>query len=444
MIGHLFTTAAVAYRRRMAKPAGSSSVHRFSSLRWLLALALLMLTTHPSLAADTSTTSTTVYLPLVTTLAPTITVQAIDRSTDPNPTTTTVFLPLVTQQTDGALAQAEEVNAALLGWSLFTFFSTPTFSVTIEKRHFDAGGGGPSGLLQLPILLDLFGYLTIQNYDAFKIWGIQNAQLDRAQLLAKGTGITIAVLDTGVTGFSWELGRRLTTGYDFVDNDPYPSDSGNWRDDDRDGQIDEGVGHGTFVSSIIAATTRDTRIMPVRVLNSDGGGTAEIVARGIRYAADRGAHIINLSLSGPTDEPILRDAIQYASDKGVLIVAAAASNSTTLGYPAAYPSVISVGSINQANTISTFTRTNAAAIAVFAPGEEIYGLSNLGYGVWMTGNSMATAFVAAEAALLLQPNRCTAACVRATLTSQVNPITPAQNERGRIDAYRALQTLPTP
>ncbi|MFZ4661728.1 MAG: hypothetical protein ACOYNY_32260 [Caldilineaceae bacterium] len=115
MIGHLFTTAAVAYRRRMAKPAGSSSVHRFSSLRWLLALALLMLTTHPSLAADTSTTSTTVYLPLVTTLAPTITVQAIDRSNDPNPTTTTVFLPLVTQQTDGALAQSEEVDAALLG-----------------------------------------------------------------------------------------------------------------------------------------------------------------------------------------------------------------------------------------------------------------------------------------------------------------------------------------
>ncbi len=434
MIGHLFTTAAIAHRRRMLKAAGSS-------LRCLLVLALLVLTSRPSLAAEPGST---VYLPLVTTLAPAVDAQAVDVPPDQNLTTSTIFLPLVTQQTDGALAQSEEVNAALFGWPFFDFFSTPTFSVLIEKRHFDAGGGGPSGLLQLPILLDLFGYLTIQNYDAFKIWGIQNAQLDRAQLLAKGTGITIAVLDTGVTGFSWELSRRLTTGYDFVDNDPYPTDSGNWRDDDRDWQIDEGVGHGTFVSSIIAATTRDTRIMPVRVLNSDGGGTAEIVARGIRYAADRGAHIINLSLSGPTDEAVLRDAIQYASDKGVLIVAAAASNSTTLGYPAAYPSVIAVGSINQANTISTFTRANAAAITVFAPGEEIYGLSNLGYGVWMTGNSMATAFVAAEAALLFQPDRCTAACVRATLTSQVNPITPAQNERGRIDAYRALQTLPTP
>jgi subtilisin family serine protease len=435
MIGHLFTTAAIVHRRRMPKAAGNSS------LRWLLALALLWLTSHSSLAAEPGST---VYLPLVTTLAPAVDAQAIDTPADQNPTTSTVFLPLVTQHTDGALAQSEEVDAALLGWPLFNFFSTPTFSVLIEKRHFDAGGGGPSGLLQLPILLDVFGYLTIQNYDAFKIWGIQNAQLDKAQMLAKGTGITIAVLDTGVTGFSWELGRRLTTGYDFVDNDPYPADSGNWRDDDRDWHIDEGVGHGTFVSSIIAATTRDTRIMPVRVLNSDGGGTAEIVAKGIRYAADRGAHIINLSLSGPTDEPVLREAIQYASDKGVLIVAAAASNSSTLGYPAAYPSVIAVGSINQANTISTFTRANAAAIAVFAPGEEIYGLSNLGYGVWMTGNSMATAFVAAEAALLFQPDRCTAACVRATLTSQVNPITPAQNERGRIDAYRALQTLPAP
>ena len=434
MIGHLFTTATIAYRRRMPKAAGSS-------LRWLLALALLVLTSHPSLAAEPGST---VYLPLVTTLAPAIDAQAVDAPPDQNLTTSTVFLPLVTQHTDGALAQSEEVDAALLGWPLFNFFNTPTFNVLIEKRHFDAGGDGPSGLLQLPILLDVFGYLTIQNYDAFKIWGIQNAQLDKAQMLAKGTGITIAVLDTGVTGFSWELGRRLTTGYDFVDNDPSPFDSGNWRDDDRDWQIDEGVGHGTFVSSIIAATTRDTRIMPVRVLNSDGGGTAEIVAKGIRYAADRGAHIINLSLSGPTDEAVLREAIQYASDKGVLIVAAAASNSTTLGYPAAYPSVISVGSINQANTISTFTRANAAAITVFAPGEEIYGLSNLGYGVWMTGNSMATAFVAAEAALLFQPNRCTAACVRTLLTSQVNPITPAQNERGRIDAYRALQTLPSP
>lgn len=434
MIGHLFTTAAIAQRCRMPKAAGSR-------LRCLLVLALLVLTSRPSLAAEPDST---VYLPLVTTLAPAVDAQSVDVPPDQNLTTSTIFLPLVTQQIDGPLAQSEEVNAALFGWPFFDFFSTPTFSVLIEKRHFDAGGGGPSGLLQLPILLDLFGYLTIQNYDAFKIWGIQNAQLDRAQLLAKGTGITIAVLDTGVTGFSWELSRRLTTGYDFVDNDPYPTDSGNWRDDDRDWQIDEGVGHGTFVSSIIAATTRDTRIMPVRVLNSDGGGTAEIVARGIRYAADRGAHIINLSLSGPTDEPVLSEAIRYASDKGVLLVAAAASNSSTLGYPAAYPSVIAVGSINQENTISTFTRANAAAITVFAPGEEIYGLSNLGYGVWMTGNSMATAFVAAEAALLFQPDRCTAACVRAALTSQVNPITPAQNERGRIDAYRALQTLPTP
>lgn len=421
-----------------------------------LIVALLITSTQP-MRADAP--ATTVYLPLVSlsatpaVMAATTTEGVTVTATSPELWVTTtpltmataadyqVYLPLVNQ---GSTAQSDEqINAALFGWLWPSQSTSSEYSLNIEKRNFDAGGGGIQiNLLLIPRIIDLLDILDLTGANAKKVWGLRNTELDRAQSLSTGSGVTVAVLDTGASLLTSELFLRTVAGYDFVDNDRYPYEAINWRDDDRDGQIDEGAGHGTFVSSIIAAATRNTRIMPVRVLNSDGNGTPDAVAKGIRYAADRGVQIINLSLSSDLDDARVRDAIAYAAGKGIVIVAAALSSSTQIGYPAGYPQTIAVGAIDLNNTIPTFARGNAAMIDVFAPGVDIYGPSMLGNDVWMSGNSMATAFVSAEAALLMEGGRCNAACVQTLLTSRVNPVVPDQGGRGRVDAYLALLNRP--
>lgn len=432
-----------------------------SRKRFLLATLLIAVLVTSTRVSRADAPVTTVYLPLISAeMAPAVTTatvqaqvdQATHAGTDPTalaamPAFTTtgsayqVYLPLVTQNTATAENDAD-VNAALFGW-LWPAPTTSNFSLKIEKRNFDAGGDGAQiNLLLIPRIIELLDILGLSEDTAKKVWGLKNAQLDRAQSLATGSGVTVAVLDTGISILTAELFLRTVDGYDFVNNDRYPYEAPNWLDDDRDGQIDEGSGHGTFVSSIIAAATRNARIMPIRVLNSDGNGTPEMVAKGIRYAADRGANIINLSLSSDTDDAAVRAAIEYAAGKGVVIIAAALSSNSQIGFPAGYAGVISVGAIDRSNTIPNFALANATQIDVFAPGAEIYGPALLGRNVWMSGNSMATAFVSAEAALLLQGGRCNAACVNALLTSRVNPVVPDQPGRGRVDAYQALLNRP--
>ena len=401
----------------------------------LLILSLLLA---PIMTVKATSPGTTIYLPIANTSSDE---QASAAAAMPEtPVATTLYLPLITGMQG---AENEQATAAWLSWPIFSSTgSNKSYSVKIEKRHFDAGGDGEEfNFLEIPLLIDLYNTLTVPDYATQKVWGLKNAELDKAQTVAKGTGVLVAVVDTG---FSLLLNNslwRTKSGYDFVDNDMITWESPNWWDDDGDGQIDEGVGHGTFISSIILASTHDTRIMPIRVLNSDGSGTAGAVAKGIRYAADQGAQIINLSLSGQSDEPALRDAITYAANKGIVLIAAAASNSSSVGYPAAYPQVISVGAITQNNTIAQFALANAGQVAIFAPGEEIYGIANLGSKVWMSGNSMAAAFVSAGAALLMSNGKCKAACVRATLTGRVRPVAPDQAGRGRMDAYEAVRAV---
>lgn len=412
----------------------SNVTYRVLALSILVSLLLI-----PVSKVKATSPGTTIYLPVAAN-GGVAQVDATAVTAAPVTLGQTLYLPLIAQDVDQAEAQ---VNAAWFNlFGFFTFGTPNTFSLKIEKRHFDAGGDGEGfNLLDIPLLIDLYNTLTVPDYATQKVWGIKNAALDKAQTIAKGTGVVVAVVDTGFGLLLNDSLWRTKVGYDFADKDSITWDSANWLDDDRDGQIDEGVGHGTFISSIILANTRDTRVMPVRVLNSDGSGTAETVAQGIRYAVDQGAQIINLSLSGPTDEPALRDAIAYAAAKGVVLIAAAASNSSTLGYPAAYPQVIAVGAINQNNSIANFALSNASQVAVFAPGDEIYGLANFGSHVWMSGNSMAAAFVSAEAALLMSNGKCKAACVRAALTGRVKAVSPDQPGRGRIDAYEAVRAV---
>jgi len=191
-----------------------------------------------------------------------------------------------------------------------------------------------------------------------------------------GRGVTVAVLDTGVAyrarrGFlqSPDLTpSRFVQGYDFVDDDPYAGDRN---------------GHGTHVASTIAERTGNgygltglaynATIMPVRVLNDRGEGDAAAIARGVRWAARRGADVINLSLEfgtevQATEIPELLGAIRYAHRKGALVVGASGNDgSGALAYPARATDVLAVGSTTEHGCLSSFSNTGAG-LDLVAPG----------------------------------------------------------------------------
>jgi serine protease len=192
-----------------------------------------------------------------------------------------------------------------------------------------------------------------------------------------GAGVTVAVLDTGVaysdgrssTPGSPDLDRkRFVAGYDFVDNDNEPLDRN---------------GHGTHVASTIAEQTDNrygltglaygVRIMPVRVLDRVGNGDAITIARGIRFAVDHGAKIINLSLNFETsvtagEIPELVDAIDYARRRGSLIVAGAGNTSSdSVAYPSLGPNVLAIGATTEHGCLASYSNYGAG-LDLVAPG----------------------------------------------------------------------------
>lgn len=188
-------------------------------------------------------------------------------------------------------------------------------------------------------------------------WHLAAIQIPAAWSVSRGAGVTVAVLDTGVAYEDrgpWRRapdlgGARFVAGRDFVDGDANPDDL-----PPRSGRRS----HGTQIATIIAATAGngiggagvapDAAIMPIRVLDPDLAGSARTIARGLRYAADHGADVANLSIAGRSASKVLEAAIEYASAKGVTIVAAAGNDGRgAVSWPAAYPAVIAVGAVDR-------------------------------------------------------------------------------------------------
>jgi subtilisin family serine protease len=215
--------------------------------------------------------------------------------------------------------------------------------------------------------------------------------------------VVIAVCDTGVATDHEDLKNKIISGYNFIsdNNDTY---------DDH--------GHGTFVASIAAAETNNgigmsgvswnSMIIPIKVMNNNGKGSYLQIAAGIRYAADNGAKVINLSVGGENPSFILEDACKYAFEKGCIIVAASGNTASAVLYPAAYDKYcIAVGASDYNDEIACFSNFGES-IDVVAPGVAVFGavynpetpekLSNYG---WDTGTSFAAPFVSGAVALLL-------------------------------------------
>jgi subtilisin family serine protease len=226
----------------------------------------------------------------------------------------------------------------------------------------------------------------------------------------------VAVLDTGVDLSHPALEGRLVPGFDFVDMDSDPSETG-------EHGTNMAYGHGTHVAGLVALVAPEAKIMPVRVLDPDGVGNLWVLAEGLQYAFDPdgdptthdGADVINLSLGTRRQTGILAALVRRVAcdaeqdgeycrspDRRAVIVAAAGnSGGSRLEYPAAepVPGLLSVAATTQNDRLARFS-TRASWVSVSAPGTDIVSsVPNGGYGSW-SGTSMATPLVAGEAALI--------------------------------------------
>ena len=276
-----------------------------------------------------------------------------------------------------------------------------------------------------------------------------------AQMLGRGAGSLVAILDSGIDldhpalagaielpGI--ELGVTENPGDDLPEN----------LDTNGDGLVDGSLGHGTHVAGIVHAMAPEARLLPVRVLDSDGVGVAFRVAQGIVAAVARGADVINLSLglSGPSHA--VESAIALARSAGVVVVAAAGnSNVTTLDFPAAYPTVLAVAGTGVDDHKTDFSDFGGA-VDLAAPAEGILSTYWDGtYARW-SGTSMASPFVAGTAALLYgylgARNPDTAATVErviaegATPLGGVDPVYGGLLGAGRLSASGSVARLLAP
>jgi thermitase len=291
-------------------------------------------------------------------------------------------------------------------------------------------------------------------------WGLPKIGAPAAwDITTGGSDVTIAVVDTGIDLSHPDLSclGKLTSGWDFVNNDATPNDD---------------FGHGSHVAGIAAACTNNgigvagvawgARLMPVKVLNAGGGGSYEDVAIGITYAVDHDADIVNLSLGGIDESSALADAVQYAHNHGVLVVAAAGncaqyySGSPCYGlinpiiYPAAYPTTLAVAATDSSDNPAYFSEHHPY-VDVAAPGVNIYSTYYNPYNgshtyASLDGTSMATPFVSGLAALVWSMDRSlTNDQVQNIIQSTADDLGASGKDDyfgyGRINAGHALESL---
>jgi len=242
--------------------------------------------------------------------------------------------------------------------------------------------------------------------------------LSLARAYSEGEGITVAVLDTGAQLDHPALKNNFkgVTSYDFVDDDGDPSEPRFALDKDLSEK--EMIGHGTHVAGIVDLVAPKAKIMPLRVLDREGYGTSFHIAEAISFADRNGADVINLSLGMPDPTllgllppKLLREKVVEAIRHGAVVVAAAGNyNNLVPTYPAArgttaddHDGLLAVTSVNSKERKSDFANFGLW-VDIAAPGENILSTYPVSRYAYWSGTSMATPFVAGQAALIRDVN----------------------------------------
>ena len=232
----------------------------------------------------------------------------------------------------------------------------------------------------------------------------------------------VAVLDTGIDAAHPDLAGKVTAARDFVDATGNTTDA-SW--------------HGTAVAGVIAAADPGSLLLSAKVLDAQDAGTDAEIARGLVWAVAAGARVVNLSMAGPTEAPVLRTAIRNAVAQGVVVVAAAGNDGTSArSYPAADPNVIGVAATTGSDTLFSWSN-HGSWVALAAPGQVTTTLRGGGLTTFVGTSAAAPAVAAAAAECLAVAPTLSPAAVRRLLTSTAAPV--AGEPFGRLDVGHAVQ-----
>lgn len=297
-------------------------------------------------------------------------------------------------------------------------------------------------------------------------WGLDTIHAYEAWDISRGThDVVVAVLDTGIDWNHPDLAANIWNdssgyhGYNFISSNHLPMD------DNTNSYDDAGVWipntytyHGTHVAGVVGAVINNNlgvagmaqvRMMAVKVMNDSGEGTDATVASGVRWAVDHGANIVTMSLGVDGASIALESAIVYASQHGVVTVAASGnSGSSYVSYPAAYPSVIAVGAIDSTLRRASFSNFGDG-LDVMAPGVMIYSTQGGGGYQYLSGTSTAAPYVAGIVALMLSVNPALTpveigSVINATATDISRAGYDTSTGWGIVDAFKAVNQIASP